>query len=105
MTDRTPRRPSGIGRTAKWSAIRSMRSTSGEIRTREAEARLAWTIAVRERETLQARIVYAFRDHVEAGGPGPAEADLALFAQAAVAEQRMALALARARSTFATRRR
>jgi len=105
MTDRNPPRAASTGRNAKWSTIHSIRPIGGEIRRHEAEGRLAWVIAVREREALQARIVYAFRHHLEAGGPGPAEADLLLFAQAAIAEQRMARALGEARSTFTARRR
>jgi hypothetical protein len=105
MTDRTPRRPAGKWRSAKWSTIHSLRPGGEVIRKREAAGRVAWKLAVRARETAEARIVHAFRQQLEAGGSGPAEADLLLFAQAAIAEQRTARALAKTRPMFASRRR
>ena len=53
------------------------------------QARKAWMAAVRVRKAVQARIVEAFRRHLEGAGPGPSDEDLLMFARLAVAEQRL----------------
>lgn len=52
-------------------------------------ARDAWRAAMRVRKAVQARIVEAFRRHLEGAGPGPSDEDLLMFARLAVAEQRL----------------
>ena len=104
MTNQDWRRSDGPWRKAKDPSIDS-RPTGGAIRSREPETLVAWADAVCERHELQARIVRAFRDHVEAGGQGPSEADLMLFAQTAIAEQRLARGLNRTHLAPVSRRR
>jgi hypothetical protein len=43
----------------------------------------------RARETVQERIVQAYRNELEGFGPGPSEASLQRFAKLAVAEQQL----------------
>ena len=57
-------------------------------------ARSAWMTAMRVRKAVQARIVEAFRRHLDGVGPGPSDEDLLMFARLAVAEQRLQRRLA-----------
>jgi hypothetical protein len=49
----------------------------------------AWMVATRIRKAVQARIVEAFRRHLEGSGAGPSDEALRMFARLAIAEQRL----------------
>lgn len=79
------------GRRRTMTATRFVRGPSrpaGE-HTEARQARNAWRAAMRVRLAVQARIVEAFRRHLEGAGPGPSDEDLLMFARLAVAEQRL----------------
>jgi len=57
--------------------------------TQAQQKRNAWMAAMRVRKAVQARIVEAFRRHLEGAGPGPSDEDLLMFARLAIAEQRL----------------
>ncbi|WP_143694740.1 hypothetical protein [Variovorax sp. JS1663] len=57
--------------------------------TQAQQKRNAWMAAMRVRKAVQARIVEAFRRHLEGSGPGPTDEALLMFARLAVAEQRL----------------
>jgi hypothetical protein len=86
-----PRSPAARGRRRIAAATRSVRGPS-RPQGKEADAlqaRNAWRAAMRVRKAVQARIVEAFRRHLEGAGPGPSDEDLLMFARLAVAEQRL----------------
>ena len=92
----------------KTAALRNRRGHSGlrrgfpegqhSMESEDRVARRAWAAMSQARKSLQARIVMAFRQHIEGTGPGPSEGQLRMFAKLAVAEHQLWRAMTASRT-------